>query len=252
MQTSFVLTVAQGKRLIAKAVAQMPEIQRALGEGTVAVGRGTTNAYVVEELLGTTIAKGEYASGRTLPSGTPGQRLGRGTHPELVLRQGKPAEGVSAVEAVKEMGPGDVFIKGGNALDYERKLVGVLIGHPAGGTIGASYGTIVSRKIHLVIPIGLEKTICGDLIALSLASRRPDDHPQARAVPLFPMTGTIVTEIEALRLLCGVVARPLAAGGVLGAEGAIWLLVEGEREALDRALELHQALADEPNLSPAS
>lgn len=249
MHTSLVLTVAQSKRLIAKAVARMPEVRQALAEGVVAIGRGSTNAYVVEEILGTAIPKAEYISGRTLPPGVPGERLGRGEYPEVVLRRGQRVEGLTAVEAAKEMGPGDVFMKGGNALDYERKLVGVLIGHPTGGTIGGVYGTIVSRKINLVIPIGLEKLVCGDLVALSLASRRPADHPAAPAVPLFAMIGTIVTEIEALQLLCGVEARLLGAGGVAGAEGAVWLLVEGEKAALDRALELHRALEGEPPLT---
>ena len=48
MRTSFVLTVAQSKRLIAKGVAQLPEVKHALAEGILAIGRGTTNAYVVE------------------------------------------------------------------------------------------------------------------------------------------------------------------------------------------------------------
>lgn len=248
VHTALVLTVAQSKRLIAKAVARMPEVRQALAGGVVAIGRGSTNAYVVEEILGEAIPKGEYVSGRTLPPGVPGERLGRGAYPEVVLRRGQRVDGLTAVEAAKEMGPGDVFMKGGNALDYERKLVGVLIGHPTGGTIGGAYGTIVSRKINLVIPIGLEKLVCGDLVALSLASRRPEDHPAVPAVPLFVMAGTIVTEIEALRLLCSVEARLLSAGGVAGAEGAVWLLVEGEKAALDKALELHHALEGEPAL----
>jgi hypothetical protein len=252
MHTSLVFTVAQSKRLIAKAVAQMPEVRQALAEGTVAIGRGSTNAYIVEEILGAAIPKGEYVSGRTLPPGVPGERLGRGAYPEVVLRRGQRVEGLTAVEATKEMGPGDVFMKGANALDYERKLAGVLIGHPTGGTIGGAYGTIVSRKITLVIPVGLEKLVCADLAALSLASRRPMDHPAAPAVPLFVMAGTIITEIEALRLLCEVEARLLSAGGVAGAEGAVWLLVEGEKAALDRALELHGALASEPPLTASA
>jgi hypothetical protein len=251
MQTSVVLTVAQSKRLIANAVAQMPEMKEALKHGMVVVGYGTTNAYLVEELIGQAIPKGEYVAGRTLPPGMPGESLGSGKHPELVLKQGKPVSGVRAIEALKDMGPGDVFVKGGNALDYQRKIVGVLIGHPTGGTIGAAYGTIVSRKIVLIIPIGLEKLVADDLIELSLASRRSDNHPARGVVPLFPMTGLIVTEIEALSILFGVRARLLGAGGVAGAEGAVWLLVEGSKEALDQVLALHEQLAKEPNLAAA-
>jgi hypothetical protein len=251
MQTSLVFTVAQSKRLIAKAVVQLPEMQHALSHGTVAVPYGTTNAYVAEELLGEEIPKGEFVAGRTLPPGMPGHWLGSGKYPELILREGKRVEGVRAIEVVTTMGPGDVFVKGANALDYHRKMAGLLIGHPTGGTIGASYGTIISRRIHLIIPVGLEKLVCGDIVELSLASRRPAGHPEAPSVPLFPIVGNIVTEIEALQVLCGVQSRLLASGGVAGAEGAVWLLVEGERAALDRALALHDTLSKEPNLTAA-
>jgi hypothetical protein len=249
MQTSLVFTVAQSKRLIAQAVAQMPEVRQALAEGTIAIGYGTTNAYVVEELLGETIPKGEYVAGRTLPPGMPGHWLGSGQYPEVVLKQGQRVEGKRCVEALESMGPGDVFLKGANALDYARKIAALLIGHTTGGTIGAAYGTCVSRKIHLIIPVGLEKVVCGDLIALSVASRRPDAHPKAGLVSLFPFTGTIVTEIEALQMLFGVKAQLYSAGGVAGAEGAVWLLVEGPQEQLERALARHEELSEEPNLT---
>jgi len=248
MQTSLVFAVAQSKRLIAKAVVQLPEVTHARAKGIIAIGYGTTNAYIVEELLGEPIPKGEYVAGRTLPPGMPGSRLGSGKYPELILKQGKRVEGKRAVEMLEEMGPGDVFIKGANALDYERKIAGLLIGHPTGGTIGAAYGTCVSRKIHLLIPVGLEKLVCGDLIALSNASRRPDAHPGKAAVSLYPFTGTIITEIEALQTLCGVKAQLYSAGGVAGAEGAVWLLIEGEKAALDKALKLHEGLQGEANL----
>lgn len=247
MQASIVLTVAQGKRLIARAVAKLPEVQRALQLGLVAIGRGTTNAYVAEEILGQTLPKGEYVAGRTLPPGTPEERFGTMQYPDIVLRDGQPVEGMKVLESVNHMQPGDVFIKGGNALDYARGVVGILVGHPTGGTISA-YATLVSRKAHLIIPIGLEKLVVEDIEALSRASRRGDDHPSAPPLGLFPMTGTIITEIEALKILCGVTARLYSAGGVAGAEGALWLLLEGSRAELDAALALHAELKGEPNL----
>ena len=248
MRTSFVLTVAQSKRLIAKGVAQMPEVKHALADGILAIGRGTTNAYVVEEILGKTITKQDYVLGRTLPPGVPGGWLGGSSDADVVLKRGQLVEDGEVAAAVQGMGAGDVFIKGGNALDYQRKVVGVLIGHPTGGTAGATYGTIVSRKINLILPIGLEKLVCEDIVSLSVDSRHPDSHPNAPCVPLFPLVGTVVTELEALALLCGVKARLLSSGGVAGAEGAVWLMVEGDRESLDRALALHGSLASEPNM----
>jgi hypothetical protein len=252
MHASVILTVAQSKRLIAKAVAHMPEVQWALAKGTVVIGRGTTNGYVAEEILGHVIPKGEYVAGRTLPPGVPWERLGRGTYPDIVLVKGVPQEGATVVGAVAGMGPGDVFIKGGNALDYAHKTVGVLIGHPQGGTVGGMYGSVVSRKITLILPIGLEKLVVEDLDALARASRDPDTHPDAPVTSLFPLTGTVVTEIEAFRLLCGVEARLLAAGGVGGAEGAVCLLLEGKQAQLDMAIKAWKGLEGEAGLGLAS
>ena len=44
MKKQTVLTVAESKRLIAKGVAALPEIQNAMQEGMVVVATGTTNA----------------------------------------------------------------------------------------------------------------------------------------------------------------------------------------------------------------
>jgi len=251
MQASIVFTVAQSKRLIARAVATMPEVKRALASGLVAIGRGTTNAYVAEEVLQRELPKGEYVAGRTLPPGTPDAWFGSMKYPDIVLRNGQPVDGLAVLDAVREMKAGDVFIKGGNALNYDQQVVGILVGHPLGGTISA-YGALISRKVNLIIPIGLEKLVFEDINDLSRASREGDDHPAAPVTSLFPMTGTIVTEIEALGLLCGVDARLLSAGGVAGAEGAVWLLLEGEKEQLDAALALHNELKAEPNLGLAN
>jgi hypothetical protein len=46
------LTVSESKRLIGKGVAQADFVRRAMEEGTLAIGSGTTNGYVVEEITG--------------------------------------------------------------------------------------------------------------------------------------------------------------------------------------------------------
>lgn len=40
MRAIFVLTPSESKRLIAKAVAQLPEVKRALAEGEIVIGHG--------------------------------------------------------------------------------------------------------------------------------------------------------------------------------------------------------------------
>jgi hypothetical protein len=247
MNASLTFTVAQGKRLIAKAVSKLPEVVNALSNGTIAIGRGTTNGYVAEEILGHVIPKGEYVSGRILPAGMPWEELGRGGYPDIVVKNGEVMEGGSVINSVSDMKQGDVFIKGANALDYKNKIAGVLMMHPTGGTLSV-YGALISKKINLIIPIGLEKIVLDDISELSMLSREIDSHPKAPVVSMMPITGKIITEIEALFILCGVNARLLSAGGVKGAEGAVTLLITGEKADIENAINLHSLLIDEPGL----
>jgi hypothetical protein len=250
MIAEVILTVAESKRLIAKAVARLPSVQRAMEEGLVFVGRGTTNAYVLEELLGHPIDKIQFTAGLTLPvKGDRPPALAAQRIPDQVFRRGKLLESASREQAWSEMGPGDVFIKGGNALDYKNRMVGILIGHPTGGTMGA-LGTIIARRIELVLPIGLEKLVYSDLNELSRLSRQRET---GREMPtLMPVTGTIVTEIEALQTLCNIQAVLYSAGGIAGAEGSVRLLLEGDRENLEAALRLVDSVQGEGAFIPSA
>jgi hypothetical protein len=88
----------------------------------------------------------------------------------------------------------------------------------------------VARRIELVIPVGLEKLVYEDIEALSMKTRTPDDELLTETPTLMPVTGTIITEIEALKLLCDVEATLIASGGVAGAEGSVRLMIEGDGE----------------------
>ncbi|MBW2000707.1 MAG: hypothetical protein JRJ29_22445, partial [Deltaproteobacteria bacterium] len=52
MRALFVLTPPESKRLIAKAVSRLPEVERAKECGEIAIGHGSTNVRVAEEILG--------------------------------------------------------------------------------------------------------------------------------------------------------------------------------------------------------
>ena len=67
VQAEVVLTVSEGKRLIARGIAQMPIVKKALKDGMVIVCKGTTTTYVAEELSGMKIAHGAYVLGKTYP-----------------------------------------------------------------------------------------------------------------------------------------------------------------------------------------
>jgi hypothetical protein len=244
----FALTVSESKRLIAKGVAALPEVQNAMKRGILAVAKGSTNAYIVEELLSKKIDKTAYTTGVTLPAKpqTP-PRMASEKLPDVVFRQGQIWEGVTVPQAVAEMQRGDVLIKGANALNYAERIAGILVGHPTGGTVGATYGTVISRGIHYIIPVGFEKCISESITELA---RRLGQGGQVvgDGIPgLFPVTGTIVTEIEAVQTLVpGVEASVIASGGICGAEGAVWLFIEGDAEAVTKASELIASIQGEP------
>jgi len=236
MKAHVFLTVPESKRLIARGVASMGIVKKALADGTVAIGRGTTNGRIVEEILGEKIDRGGYIAGRILPAKKPRGTINSPSVPDVVLKNGQKVEGLSVVDSAAQMKQGDVYIKGCNALNYQQKMCGILIGHPMGGTISA-LGAVVSRKVHLILPVGLEKNVYGDINELSMKSRE-DDEFIGGAPSLMPVTGNIVTEIEALDILAGVKAVQIASGGIAGAEGAVWLIMEGEKAQLETALKI--------------
>ncbi len=246
---TFVLTVAEGKRLIAKAVAAMPQICRAMDSGMVMIGKGSTNAYIVEELLGHPIDKGSYVLGRTVPQrrGERAEVAFKGTMPDVVLRNGEIVEGLSVVDAVqKEAKAGDVVIKGANALDYRNGVAGVLVGHPQGGTFGGIIGSVYGKGLHLIVPVGLEKQVVGDLTELSMDVQAVPELVKPHVPGIALLHGTIVTELEALAMLTGATVMQIGAGGVCGAEGGSWILASGTSEQVSGVERVLDQIYGEP------
>jgi len=253
LQANIVLTVSESKRLIAKGVAVLPCVQRALESGLVVISTGSTNAYVLEEILGEKVDKAAYLTGRTMPAVMKEKPSFPKRMKDVVLRNGEIVEELDRYSGAEELQAGDVFIKGANALNYDKKIAGITIGGPGGGgTIGAVLGPIISRRARLVIPIGLEKMVAHDIF--EIADTLAEGDELANHVPtLFPVSGTIVTEIEALELLFpGLRALHVASGGILGAEGSVRFLLRGEGELVKKTLELLESIQGEPPILETS
>jgi hypothetical protein len=135
-----------------------------------------------------------------------------------------------------------VILKGANALDLTNKKAGILIGHPKAGTIGLALPAVVGRRVRLIIPVGLEKRINGDLDAL--AERM--NAPGAGGYRLLPVNGEVFTELDALAALTAANVELIAAGGVCGAVGSVWIAVSGEPEQEEFAAEVIASVAEEP------
>jgi hypothetical protein len=239
-----VLTPSESKRLIAKVVLKLPEVQKVLEKGLLIVSRGVTPAYVVEELLGDTLPKeictaGIIADAR-LATTIPRQRIG-----PWVFRDGKlvdePAETV-----MEEFTATDVSIKGANALDPEGNT-GILVAGSTGGTIGFSWPLVSSRGSHLIQPVSLERLIPSVTKAYFMCGNTLFDKVMGKACGLIPVvTSLVVTEVEALAVLTGVSATHVSSGGVGGSEGCVVLALEGSENTVTRAYQLVESVKGEP------
>jgi hypothetical protein len=250
MRSLFVFTPTESKRLIGKAVAALPEVRRAKDEGEIAIGHGSTNVYVAEELFGECTSRDKYLSGLVV------NRILCVTQAEekpqlLVWRKGVlQAPAATMAETLKDFGAGSVFVKGANAVDPEGN-VGVFVANPAGGTIGWSYGILSARGCHLIVPVGLEKLVPSVREAARLCGQDRLYYCQGIRVGMIPiMNATVVTEIDAFRILFGLKAVHVGGGGIKESQGSVVLVAEGEREALDRAIALVESIKGEPSLEP--
>ena len=242
MKRELVLTSSQSKRLIARGVKAHPVVKKAIHNGIVGICRGTTCSYVAEEFLARPLERFSYTTGLTLPKAPlPPIQKADVTENDVIIRKGElHQDGETVSEASHGMSPGDVIIKSANALNYNEQVAGCLMDHPTGGTVGGFWGQLFGRKLQLVIPVGLEKEIAQDIMMVSAESMKFDSGSA-----LMPMTGIIITEIEALELLTGALAIQMAAGGIRGAEGAVRLLVSCEQGQAELVDALVAELADE-------
>jgi hypothetical protein len=247
----FLITSQAGKRLIARTIATHPAVRKAIKNATVVIVAGTTNGYVAEEILKTYNIAGDFSRkhffrGLNLPPKLPVSKEGRlvdeSKFPgDVVIVQGIWQKGKTIVDVADSLKEGDVIIKGANALNLFRRQAAVLVGHPKAGTIGVAIPAIVGRRVKLIIPVGLEKRVEADLHELAAKLNAPG----AGGYRLMPMQGEIFTELDALRALTAAEVELIAAGGVCGAEGSIWIAVSGEPEQEEFAAEVIASVADE-------
>ena len=248
----FIVTPAAGKRLIAKAIAAHAPIMDVAKSGTVVIIAGTTNGYVAQEVLAALNQADDFSPSRffrgiTLPPAKPTTDSGRLPDEtqfsgDVVITNGDWQKHKTIFDVVDDLKKGDIVLKGANAVDLVTKRAGILIGHPKAGTIGATLPAVIGRKVKLILPVGLEKRVTGDLDKIA----EKINHPNTRGARFWPVFGEVITELEAITMLTGATADLVAAGGVGGAEGSVWLLVDGNESQIEAASELIKEVAKEP------
>ena len=233
----YLLTVEECKRLIAKAIAADEKIMKTAMEHTLVIISGTTNGFLAEEML-KKLGQLKDFDRRQFRRGVnvgPFAKLTTGAYSntDVVIRKGEWLVGTTIYDITDELTAEDIIIKGANALQPDRKVAGVQIGNPKFGTLVPILTVVVGRRVRLVIPVGLEKLVCENITDLAKLVNDPD----TTGLRLQPVTGDIVTEIEAFAMLYGAEAHLVAAGGIGGAEGSCSFAVTGEDAALDALAE---------------
>jgi hypothetical protein len=248
----FVLTPAAGKRLIGKAIIKHAAVAKALKKGTVVIVAGTTNGYVADEILSAlgqakAFQRNHFYRGIILPPSRSTTSTGRSYDEskfsgDVVIKNGECQKGKTIFDVVDDLREGDVILKGANAVDLIQRRAAILIGAPKAGTIGASLPAVIGRRVRLILPVGLEKRVYGSLD--ELASKM--NEPGTQGPRLLPVPGEIFTELDAIALLTGAQAELVAAGGVSGAEGSVWLIVSGKPAQEKAAEALIKSVVAEP------
>jgi hypothetical protein len=176
MQALFTLTSSESKRLLGKAVAAMPEVQQAKDNGYLVVGRGSTNAFILEEILGTKMDKERYVAGQVIKGVM--CVLGAGLRTKPVIFHKGELLNVEPGTVVGKLTPGDILIKGANAVDPFGN-VGIVMAGAGGGMMGQSYMALKAEGVSTIYPVGLEKLIRGR----SGPVRREDDAGTVHRMP---------------------------------------------------------------------
>jgi len=254
MWAQAVLTPAESKKLIAKAVAGMDIVKRAASQGTVIIHPSSSTFFIVEEITGNEPDTDMWVLGCILPQGLCRAAGRKGKTPTLdhfkdlktmmsmfpfkwVIKGGEFYSGIPLGKILDEIGPEDVYIKGCNALDIHGNA-GVLYGHAGGGTIGFVLTAQKRKGFHVILPIGLEKLIPLAIPdAVKAARRKEYEYGMGMTCGLFPVKGQTITEINAIEMLSGAKAIPIASGGLGGAEGATVLSINGDKNQVTKAIE---------------
>jgi hypothetical protein len=231
---------------LAKATVATPEVQNAMKKGMILIGRGVTNAYVSEELFKISVEpKAAQASG-VVCGGIADASLDPPPCTSHVVKDGKVVEGADSGVEIHKFGPGDVFIKGANAIDREG-IAGIHVATLNSGTIGMAWPIITPRGCHYLIPVSLEKAVASVIDVARYTGVYHFKYSMGLPIKLVPVPlGLVITEIEAFAILAGVRAYHIGSGGVGGSEGSVHLVLEGDEESVEKGFEVAKSVKGEP------
>jgi hypothetical protein len=250
MLAQVVLTPTESKKLIAKAVTRLNVVNQAATDGMIVIHPSSSTYFIFEELTGAKPRTNYWVCGVVTPRGMcvemamalgdrsprtvkfdPGKLRGL-----WAIKKGKVLPESTTAELMEQMTANDVYIKGVNALDSQGN-VGILVGERGG--LGLVLSAWKKKKFSLIFPAGLEKLIPIPVSQAAMEAKQTKyEYGMGLPAGLFAYPdGRSITEIDAVKILSGADAIPIASGGLGGAEGAATLIIKGKNKQVRVALE---------------
>jgi len=250
MLAQVVLTPTESKKLIAKAIARLDVVRQAATDGMIVIHPSSSTYFIVEELTGSKPRTNYWVCGVVTPRGmcvemamASGERSPRTVEFDpgklrglWAIKKGKVFTEDTTAELMDQMTSKDVYIKGVNALDSQGN-VGILVGERGG--LGVVLSAWKKKQFTLIFPAGLEKLIPIPVHQAAIEAKQAKyEYGMGLPAGLFAYPdGKSVTEIDAVKILSGAAAVPIASGGLGGAEGAVTLIIKGRNNQVKNALE---------------
>jgi len=243
VRSQVTLTTSESKRLIARAIIKSDIFDRAYKKGKIIIHPSSTTYFILKELnivlpdkvwvIGMITPDGGYRESNCQVKSTTLRDPFEFRH-SWILKDGKLQKKKTLKEILEDMTPEDIYIKGANALDC-KGISAVLIGSEAGGTISRVIAYSKKRNFKILVPIGLEKLIpCSVIDASKEAGVKKMNFSMGMPCGLLPIRdGYVTTEIEAIKILSGADAFPIASGGLGEAQGAITMVIKGNKEQIE-------------------
>ncbi len=236
------LTVEESKYLIAHAVAEHDLVKRVLANGTILLKGGSTVSFISEILTGKPLRLcGIITERGTVTDVSP---VTSGAHVALLKNKEFINIDEDFLDHVYALTDSDLIICGANAIDSFGNAA-LMVGSPGGGETPLALNTWYAEGVPVIIPVGLEKMIPGNINDIvKKTGRRNKLYAFGMSVGLVPIIGDILTEIEALEILFRVQAIPIGAGGLGNAQGSVTFDVSGSEDNLSELKEYVLALKE--------
>lgn len=124
-----------------------------------------------------------------------------------------------------------------------------MLGMGNGGTIGKAIGHVMAKGINFIVPVGLEKAVLSPVVesAMEMGIEKVG-HSTGMPVGLIPVSGKVITEIQALKNLSDVEVFHAASGGISGGEGSVTLLVKGVKAEIEKVIRVYSGLKEDNRL----